>query len=141
MSALSIQGFLSPDMKKRIPDHFYKFYCKRRRSDVEYMAYTRTAHRLKISRQTIQIYAAQGFKLILFVCEVEDKKQAIWLRIVPRKTCCCNSKQLSCSNEGKPLSANQKSVPDTLGNLTVLNCAGFFKDSGAIPTRQGPRLT
>ena len=50
-------------------------------------------------------------------------------------------KQLSFSNEGKPLSANQKSVPDTLGNQTVLNCAGFFKDSGAIPTRQCSRLT
>ena len=105
------------------------------------MAYTRTAHRLAISRQRIQIYTTQGFKLILFVCEGEDAKQAIWLRIVPKKTCCCKRKQLSCSNEGKPLSANQKSVPDTLGNQTVLNCAGFFKDSGAIRTRQGSRLT
>ena len=105
------------------------------------MAYTRTAHRLAISRQRIQTYATQGFKHILFVCEGEYAKQVIWLRIVPTKTFCCKRKQLSCNNEGKPLSANQKSVPDTLGNQRVLNCAGFFKDSVAIPIIQGSRPT
>ena len=45
-------------------------------------------------------------------------------RIVPQ-TCYC--KELSCGNKGKPLSADQKLVPNTLGNQTRLDYSGFSK--------------